>query len=62
MGLARLWRDQGKRREARDLLATVYGWFSEGLDTPVLHCEEITLSAWRQSAGSGRTWPSGNES
>jgi predicted ATPase len=34
--LACLWRDQGKRDEARDLLAAVYGWFSEGFDTPVL--------------------------
>jgi predicted ATPase len=34
--LARLWRDQGKRRQAHDLLAPVYGWFTEGLDTPVL--------------------------
>jgi predicted ATPase len=31
--LARLWRDQGKRTEARDLLAPVYGWFTEGFDT-----------------------------
>jgi predicted ATPase len=31
--LARLWRDQGKRAEARDLLAPVYGWFTEGFDT-----------------------------
>ena len=31
--LARLWRDQGKRAEARDLLAPVYGWFTEGSDT-----------------------------
>ena len=31
--LARLWRDQGKREEARDLLAPVYGWFTEGFDT-----------------------------
>ena len=30
---ARLWRDQGKRTEARDLLAPVYGWFTEGFDT-----------------------------
>jgi predicted ATPase len=29
----RLWRDQGKRHEARDLLAPVYGWFTEGFDT-----------------------------
>jgi predicted ATPase len=34
--LARLWRDQGKRTEARNLLAPVYNWFSEGFDTPVL--------------------------
>jgi predicted ATPase len=34
--LARLWCDQGKRTEARDLLAPVYGWFTEGFDTPVL--------------------------
>jgi len=36
ISLARLWRDQGKRAEARDLLAPIYGWFTEGLDTPVL--------------------------
>jgi predicted ATPase len=33
MSLARLWRDQGKRDEARDLLAPIYGWFTEGFDT-----------------------------
>jgi hypothetical protein len=31
--MARLWGDQGKRREARELLAPVYGWFTEGFDT-----------------------------
>jgi predicted ATPase len=31
--LARLWRDQRKRAEARGLLAPVYGWFTEGFDT-----------------------------
>jgi predicted ATPase len=31
--LARIWRDQGKRNEARELLAPVYGWFTEGFDT-----------------------------
>ena len=36
LDLARLWRDQGKRDEARELLASVYNWFTEGLDTPVL--------------------------
>ena len=34
--LARLWRDQEKRAEARELLAPVYDWFSEGFDTPDL--------------------------
>ena len=33
MSMARLWRDRGKRDEARDLLAPVYGWFTEGFDT-----------------------------
>jgi predicted ATPase len=33
MSMARLWRHQGKRDEARDLLAPVYGWFTEGFDT-----------------------------
>jgi class 3 adenylate cyclase/predicted ATPase len=33
MSMARLWRDQGKRDEARELLASVYGWFTEGFDT-----------------------------
>jgi len=33
MSVARLWRDQGKRAEARELLAPVYGWFTEGFDT-----------------------------
>ena len=31
--LARLWQQQGKRQEAHDLLAPVYGWFTEGFDT-----------------------------
>ena len=33
MSMARLWRDQGKRAQAHDLLAPVYGWFTEGFDT-----------------------------
>jgi predicted ATPase len=33
MSLARLWRDQGKPQHARDLLAPVYSWFTEGFDT-----------------------------
>jgi predicted ATPase len=36
VSLARLRRDQGRRAEARDLLAPVYDWFTEGFDTPDL--------------------------
>ena len=41
--MARLWRDQGKREEARNLLAPVYGWFTEGFDTPVLQDAKALL-------------------
>ena len=34
--LARLWLDRGKRDEARNLLAPIYNWFTEGFDTPFL--------------------------
>jgi predicted ATPase len=33
MSLSRLWRQQGKRAEARELLAPIYSWFTEGFDT-----------------------------
>jgi predicted ATPase len=33
MSLSRLWQQQGKWDEARELLAPVYGWFTEGFDT-----------------------------
>jgi class 3 adenylate cyclase len=33
MSMARLWRDRGKRQQARDLLTPIYGWFTEGFDT-----------------------------
>jgi len=33
MSMARFWRDQGKQQQARELLAPVYGWFTEGFDT-----------------------------
>ena len=36
MRLARLWQQQGKRAAAYDLLAPIYGWFTEGFDAPVL--------------------------
>jgi predicted ATPase len=36
MSLARLWRSQGKVQEARDILANIYNWFTEGFDTKAL--------------------------
>jgi len=43
--MARLWRDQGKRDEARDLLAPVYGWFTEGFHTRDLKEAKALLDA-----------------
>jgi predicted ATPase len=43
--LARLRRDQGRRAEARDLLAPVYGWFTEGFDTADLKEAKVLLDA-----------------
>jgi len=34
--MARLWQGQGKRDKARELLGDIYGWFTEGFDTPDL--------------------------
>ena len=45
MSFARLWRDQGKRVEARDLLAPVYDWFTEGFDTLDLKEAKALLDA-----------------
>jgi predicted ATPase len=47
---ARIWRYQGKRTEARDLLAPIYGWFTEGFDTPILKDAKALLDELR--------WPS----
>ena len=44
MSMARLWRDQGRRDEARELLAPVYGWFTEGFDTLDLKDAKALLS------------------
>jgi predicted ATPase len=43
MSLARLWRDQGKPQQARELLAPVYGWFTEGFDTRDLKEAKVLL-------------------
>jgi predicted ATPase len=44
MSKARLWRDQGKRRQAHDLLAPAYGWFTEGFDTLDLRTAKALLN------------------
>jgi predicted ATPase len=41
--LARLWHQQGKQAEARELLAPIYGWFTEGFDTADLQDAKILL-------------------
>jgi TOMM system kinase/cyclase fusion protein len=43
--LSRLWQQHGKRQEARDLLAPIYGWFTEGFDTADLHEAKALLDA-----------------
>ena len=45
MSLARLWQQQGKRAEAHQLLAEVYGWFTEGFDTADLQEAKALLQA-----------------
>jgi predicted ATPase len=45
MSLARLWQQQGKRAEAYELLAPVYGWFTEGFDTADLQEAKALLDA-----------------
>ena len=43
VSLARLQRVQGRRAEARDLLAPIYSWFTEGFDAPVLKDAKVLL-------------------
>ena len=45
MSLARLWQQQGKQAESRELLASVYGWFTEGFDTKDLQEAKVLLEA-----------------
>jgi predicted ATPase len=49
MSLARLRRDQGRQAEARDLLGSIYGWFSEGFDTQDLKEAKVLLEDLRWS-------------
>ena len=44
MSLSRLWRQQGKKDEARQMLAEVYGWFTEGFDTKDLQEAKVLLA------------------
>jgi predicted ATPase len=44
MSLARLWRDHGRVVEARGLLASVYGWFTEGFETPDLRAAKALMA------------------
>ena len=41
--LAKLWRDQGKRTEDRNLLTPIYNWFTEGFDAPGLKDAKVLL-------------------
>jgi hypothetical protein len=45
MSMARLWRDQGKTKQARELLAPMYDWFTEGFDTLDLKEAKALLDA-----------------
>jgi predicted ATPase len=45
VSLSRLWQQQGKRAEARELLASVYSWFTEGFDTADLQEAKALLEA-----------------
>ncbi|TMA50728.1 MAG: hypothetical protein E6J80_14420, partial [Deltaproteobacteria bacterium] len=44
ISLARLWQSQGKKNEARQMLAEVYGWFTEGFDTADLQEAKALLA------------------
>jgi predicted ATPase len=46
ISLSRLWQQQGQRAAARELLAPLYGWFSEGFDTPDLQAAKALLAAF----------------
>jgi predicted ATPase len=46
MSLSRLWQQQGKQKDARQLLVPIYGWFAEGVDTADLQEAKGLLEAW----------------
>ncbi len=45
MSLSRLWQQQGKKEEARRMLAEIYGWFTEGFDTADLREAKALLES-----------------
>jgi predicted ATPase len=49
MSLARLWRQQGKKKEAHQMLAKIYGWFTEGFDTKDLQEAKALLDSLASS-------------
>ena len=53
VSLARLWRDQGKRAEARDLLGLIYNWFTEGFDAPDLQNAKALLDELAEAVAAG---------
>jgi predicted ATPase len=48
MSLSRLWQQQGKPAEARQMLAEIYGWFTEGFDTVDLQEAQALLESLSQ--------------
>jgi predicted ATPase len=48
MSLGRLWQQQGKSAEAYDLLAPIYGWFTEGFDTAALQEAKALLAVLQE--------------
>jgi predicted ATPase len=48
MSMARLWRDQGRPKQARELLAPIFGWFTEGFDAPDLKEAKALLDSLAQ--------------
>jgi predicted ATPase len=54
MSLARLWQRQGKWAKARELLAPIYGWFTEGFDTADLQEARTLLTGLAETRGSSR--------
>jgi predicted ATPase len=44
LSLSRLWQQQGQRQAARELLAPIYGWFTEGFDTTDLQEAQVLLA------------------